>query len=147
MSELTLSFVRLDPGLDPPAPATDGAAAVDLRSTRTTVIAPGGRTTLPTGLAVELPPLSCALVVPRSGLAARHGLTVTNAPGLIDPDYRGEISVLLTNLGANPVTIARGDRIAQLLIVPLPVVRWVEVPALHTQTARGSGGFGSTGTA
>jgi dUTP pyrophosphatase len=107
---------------------------------------PGERRLVPTGLAIELPPGYEAQVRPRSGLALRDGVTLLNAPGTIDADYRGEVSVLLINLGAADVTIRRGDRIAQLVVAPVSRVTWNEVDAL-SDTARGAGGFGHTGGA
>jgi dUTP pyrophosphatase len=107
-------------------------------------LAPGARALVPTGIAIALPPGHEAQVRPRSGLAARHGLTVLNAPGTIDADYRGEIQVLLVNLGGEAVAITRGMRIAQLVIAPVIHARLREVPSLDG-TTRGKGGFGSTG--
>jgi dUTP pyrophosphatase len=107
-------------------------------------LTPGGRALVPTGLALELPPGHEAQVRPRSGLALKHGVTVLNAPGTIDADYRGEVQVLLINHGAEPVTLRRGERIAQLVVAPVLRVRLVEVDALG-ETTRGAGGFGSTG--
>ncbi|MEL7061755.1 MAG: dUTP diphosphatase [Acidobacteriota bacterium] len=131
-----------------PAPATADAAGVDLRAALDAPleIRPGGRVEVPTGIALALPPGSEAQVRPRSGLARRHGLTVLNAPGTIDADYRGEIVVLLIHHGDASVTLERGDRIAQLVVARLQPVRWDEVDALD-ETARGRGGFGSTGRA
>jgi dUTP pyrophosphatase len=107
-------------------------------------IAPGARALVPTGLAIALPPGTEAQVRPRSGLAVRHGLTVLNAPGTIDADYRGEIQVLLVNLGSESVGISRGMRIAQLVIAAVARAEFHEVASLD-ETTRGSGGFGSTG--
>lgn len=100
---------------------------------------------MPTGLAVAIPEGHAGLVLPRSGHATRHGVGVVNGPGLIDSGYRGEISVLLINHGDEPVSFRRGERIAQLAIVPVPTVEWTEVESLD-ETSRGSGGFGSTGS-
>jgi dUTP pyrophosphatase len=108
-------------------------------------IAPGARALVPTGIAIALAGGYEAQVRPRSGLAARHGLTVLNAPGTIDADYRGEVQVLLINLGEKPVTITRGMRIAQMVIAPVLRANILEVASLD-QTTRGSGGFGSTGS-
>jgi dUTP pyrophosphatase len=105
----------------------------------------GGRTLVPTGIAIALPAGYEAQVRPRSGLALKHGVTLLNAPGTIDADYRGEIQVILVNHGAAPVTIARGDRIAQLVVAPVTRIAWDEVERLD-DTTRGAGGFGSTGT-
>ena len=109
------------------------------------MLSPGARALVPTGIAIALPPGTEAQVRPRSGLAIKHGLTVLNAPGTIDADYRGEVQVLLINLGADTVTIARGLRIAQLVIATVARAQLLEVTTLE-QTARGSGGFGSTGS-
>lgn len=117
--------------------AADLEAALDL--------APGARALVPTGLVIAIPPGYEGQVRPRSGRAFAEGLTVLNAPGTIDADYRGEIRVLVVNLGQAPVRIGRGDRIAQLVVAPVARVEWVEVPMLES-TDRGSGGFGSTGT-
>ena len=114
--------------------------------TEAVVLSPGERTAVPTGLRMAIPAGYEGCVRPRSGLAAKHGLTLTNAPGTIDPDYRGEVKVLLVNLGQEPVTIRRGDRIAQLLISPVAHVKVVRVDAVD-ETQRGSGGFGHTGIA
>ncbi len=108
------------------------------------MLAPGERAAVPTGLILEVPVGWEGQVRPRSGLAIRHGLTVVNAPGTIDSDYRGELKVLLVNLGGEAVTIHRGDRVAQLVVTPAPQVGFVEADALET-TDRGAGGFGSTG--
>lgn len=133
-------------GLPLPAWQTEGSAGADLHAaiTETRVLAPGERTVIPTGLCVALPPDFELQVRPRSGLAVRYGITVLNAPGTIDSDYRGEIQVPLINHGQEPFKIERGDRIAQIVLAPVTRPRWVEVPAL-TETGRGSQGFGSTG--
>ena len=133
-------------GLPLPAYATADAAGVDLTAAvdAPLSLAPGERKDVPTGIALALPPGWEGQVRPRSGLALRHGVTVLNSPGTIDADYRGEIRIILVNLGSAPVTIARGERIAQLVIAPVSRAEWhvvVELPP----TARGSGGFGSTG--
>ena len=141
-----ISFQRLDPELPIPARAHPGDAAVDLVAREGGTLQPGERGIVPTGLAVAIPPGHAGLVLPRSGLAARHGLSVVNGPGLIDSGYRGEIKVILVNLGREPFEFHRGERIAQLLITPVPEVEFVEVPEL-SETARGAGGFGSTGRA
>lgn len=107
-------------------------------------IAPLARQLVPTGLSIAVPPGYEAQVRPRSGLALKHGVTVANAPGTIDADYRGEVGVILINLGQEPFVIRRGDRIAQLVIAPVSRAEWVEVPTLGS-TERGAGGFGSTG--
>ena len=144
---MTKSGMR--PGPDPlplPRYMTAGAAGMDLLAdvTGELVLAPGERRLVPTGLALAIPPGFEGQVRPRSGLAHRAGLTVLNAPGTVDADYRGEVRVLLVNLGAAPVRVRRGDRIAQLVIAPVVRARFREVPAL-TPSARGDGGFGSTG--
>ena len=108
------------------------------------VLAPGERQLIPTGFAIELPEGFEAQVRPRSGLALRHGVTVANAPGTVDSDYRGEIKVILINLGQEPYTVVRGDRVAQLVVAPVIRVEWVEVTELG-ETGRGEGGFGHTG--
>jgi dUTP pyrophosphatase len=141
-------FTRLPAGRDLEAPerATPGAAGFDLRACvdGPLVVAPGERVRVPTGIAVALPPGFEAQVRPRSGLAWQHGLTVLNGPGTMDADYRGEISVLLVNLGREPVRIERGQRIAQLVVQHLPPVELCEAELLPG-TARGAGGFGHTG--
>jgi dUTP pyrophosphatase len=133
-----------------PAYATEGAAGLDLRAAlpeeAPQVLAPGARAMIPTGFAIALPPGYEAQVRPRSGLAAKYGVTCLNAPGTIDCDYRGEVSVILINLGQAPITIARGERIAQLVVAPVSRVRFEEVASLDA-TDRGAGGFGSTGHA
>jgi dUTP pyrophosphatase len=145
-----VAIVRLRPegALELPRYMSDGAAGMDLCAdvVGDEVIDVGDRRLVPTGLAIALPPGFEGQVRPRSGLAVRHGLTVLNAPGTIDADYRGEIKVLLVNLGREPVTIRRGDRIAQLVVGPVSAVSWHEVGELPS-TGRGEGGFGSTGEA
>ena len=133
-------------GLPLPAYATEGAAGMDLVAAVTAplTIGPGERALVPTGLCIALPAGHELQVRPRSGLAFKHGLTVANAPGTIDSDYRGEVKVLLINLGAVPVEIARGERIAQLVIAPVTVADLITVEKLD-ETTRGIGGFGSTG--
>ena len=133
-------------GLPLPDYATAGSAGADLRSAEAGDVAlvPGGRLAVATGLVVEIPPGYEAQVRPRSGLALHHGLTVVNAPGTIDADYRGEVKVLLINLGSEPVVIRRGDRIAQLLVQRVEPAEFVPADGLP-ESARGEGGFGSTG--
>ncbi|HSJ39591.1 MAG TPA: dUTP diphosphatase, partial [Xanthobacteraceae bacterium] len=144
-------ITRLTHGDDLPLPSyqTAHAAGLDLLAAVSTatplIIAPGERDLVPTGLAIALPEGYEAQVRPRSGLAARHGLTILNAPGTIDADYRGEIQVLLVNLGNAPVTITRGMRVAQLVVAPVVRAQILEVATLD-KTERGSGGFGSTGS-
>jgi dUTP pyrophosphatase len=146
MSAIAIRLQRLPHGRDLPLPAyaTDGAAGMDVVAAEDLVLAPGARHAVATGLAIAIPEGFEVQVRPRSGLALKHGITCLNTPGTIDSDYRGEVKVILANLGHEPFTIARGERIAQL--VPAPVQRAVfeEVAALD-DTARGDGGFGSTG--
>jgi dUTP pyrophosphatase len=117
---------------------------MDLRADEPFALAPGERRLVPTGLALEIPPGHEGQVRPRSGLAVRHGVALVNAPGTIDSDYRGEVQVVLVNLGQAPVSFARGDRIAQLVVAPVTRVT-LEVTDDLTATDRGAGGFGSTG--
>ncbi len=133
-------------GLTLPVYATGGAAGADVCAAveSATAIEPGERRAVPTGLVLEIPDGFEGQVRPRSGLAIRQGLTVVNAPGTIDSDYRGELKVLLVNLGSETVSIARGDRIAQLVISPVTRAAFVETDDL-TASERGAGGFGSTG--
>ena len=133
-------------GLPLPAPATTASVGCDLAAAvqGELSLAPGARELVPTGFAIALPPGYEAQVRPRSGLALRHGIVLPNAPGTIDSDYRGEIGVILMNLGAEPFVIRRGDRIAQLVVAPVVAVGWDEVSALD-DTERGAGGFGHTG--
>lgn len=140
---MNVSFRRLDPELLPPQQAHPGDAGWDLVARRDCVLQPGERAAVPTGLAVAIPPGHAGLVLPRSGHARRHGIGVVNGPGLIDAGYRGEISVLLINHGDSEVEFARGDRIAQLVIVAVPGIEWVEEDL--DDTSRGEGGFGSSG--
>lgn len=143
-----LPFRRLPhgEGLPPPAYATEGSAGLDLHAAidGEMVLLPGERRIVPTGLAIALPAGYEAQIRPRSGLARSAGLTVLNSPGTIDADYRGEIGVLLINLGEAPVTIRRGERIAQMVIAPVVRLRPVARESLD-ESARGAGGFGSTG--
>jgi dUTP pyrophosphatase len=132
------------PPLDLPRYETDGAAGMDLRADEPFALAPGERRLVPTGLALEIPPGHEGQVRARSGLAARHGVALVNAPGTIDSDYRGEVKVILVNLGEAPVQFARGDRIAQLVVAPVTRVE-IAVAQELSDTARGGGGFGSTG--
>ena len=135
---------RLDPDLPLPAYAHPGDAGLDLHAADTTTLPPGARALVPCGIAVAIPEGHVGLVHPRSGLAVDHGLTLLNAPGTIDAGYRGEVKVLLINHGADPVEIQHGERIAQLLLMPVASVDVREVDRLD-ETARGQGGFGSTG--
>jgi len=134
-------------GLELPAYATDLSAGVDLRAAlaETLVLAPLQRALVPTGLALALPPGYEAQIRPRSGLAVKHGITCLNTPGTIDADYRGEIKVLLINLGAEPFSIGRGERIAQMVVAPVVQVGFEKVLQLD-ETSRGAGGFGHSGT-
>ena len=144
MSELP--FKRLDPDASLPEQAHPGDAGLDLRSVIEVEVKPGERAMVRTGLAVAIPDGHAGLLLPRSGLASTHGLTLSNAPGLIDAGYRGEVVCAVVNLDREqPVSIAKGDRIAQLVIVAVPEVRPTWVEELPGST-RGEGGFGSTGT-
>ncbi|PKP97408.1 MAG: dUTP diphosphatase [Alphaproteobacteria bacterium HGW-Alphaproteobacteria-15] len=131
-------------GLPLPAYATSGAAGMDVVSAEDVVIAPGARHAVATGLAVAIPQGFEIQVRPRSGLTLKHGITVPNTPGTIDSDYRGELKVILINLGNEAFTIQRGDRVAQLVLAPVVQAAWDEVAELDA-TDRGAGGFGSTG--
>jgi len=150
MSALTVSIVRLPHGADLPLPSyqSAGAAGLDLLAAvpagAPLAIEPGRHAAVPTGIALALPPGTEAQVRPRSGLARQHGVTVLNAPGTIDADYRGEIQVLLINHGAEPFLVTRGMRVAQLVIAPVMRAELREAAGLEG-TARGGGGFGSTG--
>ncbi|HVS04159.1 MAG TPA: dUTP diphosphatase [Thermoanaerobaculia bacterium] len=134
-------------GLELPAAASAGSAGYDLRAAIETPLelAPGERRLVPTGLILEIPPGWEGQVRPRSGMALRDGVTILNAPGTVDSDYRGEVAVLLVNLGPQPVRIDRGDRIAQLVFAPAAGVAWEEAGTL-SPSRRGEGGFGSTGS-
>ena len=148
----TVAFLRLPGNDDLPLPsyATEGAAGFDLRAAvpadAPVVLAPGKRVLVPTGFAVGLPAGWEMQIRPRSGLAVKNGVTVLNMPGTVDCDYRGPVGVCLINLGEEPFTIARGNRIAQAVIAEAPQAALVEVASLD-ETARGAGGFGSTGVA
>lgn len=143
-----VAITRLPHGTDLPLPAyeTRGAAGMDLRAAvdQPITLTPMQRKIIPTGIAIGLPAGFEGQVRPRSGMALKHGITVLNAPGTVDSDYRGEIGVLLINLSDQPYTIGRGDRIAQLVVAPCTEAEWLETRALD-ETARGLGGFGSTG--
>jgi dUTP pyrophosphatase len=148
----TIAVTRLPhaEGLPLPAYETHGAAGMDLRAAvaedAPITLRPGGRTMAPTGLCIALPQGFEAQVRPRSGLAAKAGVTCLNTPGTIDSDYRGEVKVILINLGPEDFIIRRGDRIAQMVIAPVVQAQWAEVESLD-ETVRGAGGFGSTGAA
>ena len=149
MSAVRVKIKRLPHGTDLPLPAyqSAGAAGLDLCAAvpadAPVSIAPGAWASIPTGIAIALPKLTEGQVRPRSGLAARHGLSVLNAPGTVDSDYRGEIQVLLVNFGRKPFAVTRGLRIAQLVVTPIPRARLVEQKQLN-ETDRGTKGFGST---
>lgn len=135
-------------GLQLPAYETALSAGMDLRAAlpekEPVTLLPGHRTLVPTGLAIALPANYEAQVRPRSGLALKHGVTCLNSPGTVDADYRGELKVILINLGQEPFVIARGERIAQMVIAPVTQAQWRVVESL-SETSRGAGGFGSTG--
>ncbi|MDD3798070.1 MAG: dUTP diphosphatase [Novosphingobium sp.] len=131
-------------GLDLPRYATGGAAGMDVLSAEDVTLEPGGRHAVATGLAMAIPDGYEIQVRPRSGLALKHGISLPNTPGTIDSDYRGELKVIMINLGAEAFAISRGDRIAQLVLAPVVRGGWEEVADLD-DTARGAGGFGSTG--
>jgi dUTP pyrophosphatase len=142
---LDVLIQRLDDGVELPQYAHPGDAGADLRTTVDVNLAPGERALVPTGIAVALPVGYAAFVQPRSGLAARCGLSIVNSPGTIDSGYRGEIKVLLVNLDpATPIRLSRGDRVAQLVIQPVEQARFHVVDDLP-DSARGAGGYGSTG--
>lgn len=147
---IRVAIKRLETGAGLPLPSRASAAAAgfDLSAAMPEgaplTLAPGARALVPTGFAIALPDGHEGQVRPRSGLAAKHGVTVLNAPGTIDADYRGEVKVILINHGAEPFVVRRGERIAQLVVAPVTVVDVVEADALD-DTARGAGGFGSTG--
>ncbi len=148
MLPVRISIQRL-PGNDDlalPAYETEHASGMDLRAavTKTTVLQPGARLAIPTGICIAIPPGYEGQVRPRSGLAFREGISMINTPGTIDADYRGEIKVLLINLGEKPFPIRRGDRIGQLIVAPVARVEWQELHSLDI-TTRGEGGFGHTG--
>ena len=151
MSDVDIRVLRLPHAAGLPLPAYQSAQAAGLDLVAAVppdaplTLAPGARASVPTGIAIALPAGTEAQVRPRSGLAARHGVTVLNAPGTIDADFRGEIQVILINLGGEPFAVTRGMRIAQLVIAPVSRARMVAVSTLD-ETSRGAGGFGSTGT-
>ena len=145
-ADVDIAIVRLDPGLPLPSYAHPGDAGADLCTTVDVSLAPGERALVPTGIGIALPEGYVALVHPRSGLAARHGLSIVNTPGTVDAGYRGEIKVMLINHDpTESVTLARGDRIAQLVVQKFERARFVEVGVLP-DSVRGDGGYGSTGT-
>lgn len=142
-----IALLRLPHGTDLPLPAyaTDGAAGMDVVAAENLTLAPGARHAVATGFAMAIPPGYEVQVRPRSGLALKHGITCLNTPGTIDSDYRGEVKVILANLGSEAFEIRRGDRIAQLVPAPVQRAMLTEVDSLD-ETVRGTGGFGSTGT-
>jgi dUTP pyrophosphatase len=146
----TIAVTRLAHNLDLPLPAyeTDGAAGMDLRAAvpegEPVTLSPGARDMIPTGLSMAIPQGYEVQIRPRSGLAAKAGVTCLNTPGTIDSDYRGEVKVILINLGEEDFIICRGDRVAQMVVSPVTQADWTEVLSLG-ETARGAGGFGSTG--
>jgi dUTP pyrophosphatase len=148
MTEIAIRRLPHGEGLEPPAYGTEGAAGMDLRAAvaeeTPLVLQPGARTLVPTGFSIAVPPGFEAQVRPRSGLALKSGITCLNSPGTIDCDYRGEVGVILINHGEDAFTIRRGDRIAQMVIARYERIRWRETENLD-DTARGAGGFGSTG--
>ena len=141
---MQIPLLKLDVDLPTPSHSHPGDGGADLYSRIDAILSPRERQMVPTGIAVAVPDGYAGLVVPRSGLAARHGIGVVNGPGLLDAGYRGEINVILVNHGSEPFTINRGDRIAQLVVVPVVVQEFVEVDELPP-SPRGDGGFGSTG--
>ena len=144
-TDLDVAIVRLDPDLPLPSYAHPGDAGADLRTTVDVTLAPGERALVPTGIGIALPDGYVALVHPRSGLAARHGLSIVNSPGTVDAGYRGEVKVMLINHDpVEAVELRRGDRIAQLVIQRFERARFVEVGQLP-DSVRGEGGYGSTG--
>ena len=143
---IEIQLQRLPHGNSLPAPsyATDGAAGLDVVAAEDLTLAPGQRHAVATGFAIAIPPGYEVQVRPRSGLALKHGITCLNTPGTIDEDYRGEVKVILANLGAEPFEVRRGERIAQLVPAPVTKAHFTEVTELD-ETSRGAGGFGSTG--
>ena len=146
MPSIDIALRRLPHGEGLPLPsyATEHAAGLDVVAAESLTLAPGARRAVATGFAIAIPPGYEVQVRPRSGLALKHGITCLNTPGTIDSDYRGEVKVILANLGSDPFEIVRGERIAQLVSAPVQRAAFVEVDSLD-QTQRGSGGFGSTG--
>lgn len=142
---MKIPLLKLDPELPTPRRAHEGDAGVDLHAREDTTLAPGAWAAIPTGIAVAVPDGHVGLVAPRSGLAARSAISVVNGPGVIDAGYRGEIKAVLINHSSSEVTLRRGDRIAQLLVLPAPTWEPEEVATLE-ESGRGEGGFGSTGS-
>ena len=141
---MTLAIRRIDPAAQLPTYAHPGDSGMDVRSIETVTLRPGDRALVRTGLVFQLPPDAEAQVRPRSGLALRHGVTVLNAPGTIDAGYRGEVGVILVNLGAEPFTVEKGMKVAQVVVASVIRAEVVEVAETDT-TERGADGFGSTG--
>lgn len=141
---MKVEVVRLPHAAGLPAYATEGAAGMDALAAEDMLLAPGARAAIATGLMIAVPPGHEMQVRARSGLALRDGIAVLNAPGTIDSDYRGEVKIILANLGGEPFAVTRGMRIAQLVLAPYVRAAWAEVERLD-ETGRGSGGFGSTG--
>ena len=141
---MTLKFRRIHPDASLPSYAHEGDAGMDVRSVEDVEIAPGSRALVHTGLVMMLPPGWEAQVRPRSGLALKHGVTVLNTPGTIDAGYRGEVGVILANFGEGPFKVARGDKVAQIVVAPVARAEIVESAEVD-ETERGAGGFGSTG--
>ena len=141
---MTVRFKKVHPDATLPAYAHPGDAGMDVRSVESLEIAPGARALVHTGLVMALPPGWEAQVRPRSGLALKHGVTVLNTPGTIDAGYRGEVGVILANLGDAPFSVAKGDRVAQIVVAPVTTAEIAEVEVVD-DTDRGAGGFGSTG--
>ncbi len=145
MSEIQVQIQRLDPDVELPRYARPGDAGLDLRASEDVELAPGKRAMVPTGLAIALPEGYAGFVQPRSGLAAREGLSIVNTPGLVDSGYRGELKIIAINTDdEHAIHIKRGERIAQLVIQEVPVVHLIEVDELEA-SERGTAGFGSTG--
>ena len=146
LPDIAIALLRLPhgEGLPVPAYATEGAAGMDVVAAEDLSLAPGARAAVATGFAIAIPAGYEVQVRPRSGLALKHGITCLNTPGTIDSDYRGEVKVILANLGSEAFAIKRGDRIAQLVAAPVQRATFTEVASLD-ETARGAGGFGSTG--
>ena len=141
---MTVKVLRTDPAAQLPVYAHPGDAGMDVRSIEDVTLSPGARALIHTGLVLMLPPNAEAQVRPRSGLAIKHGVTVLNTPGTIDAGYRGEVGVILINLGAEPFTVEKGMKIAQIVVSPVAQAEVVEVTSVD-ETDRGAGGFGSTG--
>lgn len=144
MIDIELQWLPHGEGLPAPSYATDGAAGLDVVAAEDVTLAPGERHAVATGFSIAIPAGFEVQVRPRSGLALKHGITCLNTPGTIDHDYRGEVKVILANLGSEPFEVRRGERIAQLVPAPVLKANFVEVDVLG-ETARGAGGFGSTG--